>query len=290
MKQVVARLGSGVVDDGFISADDLAVNRGDGCFDATLVRVDGAGPEADFVEEHLERLGNSARLLDMAAVDVAAWQELTTQSLVAWDRRGGGEAVMKFLYTRGQETSPGEPLGLITVTELNAERIASREAATAVTLSAGREAHALGDAPWLLGGAKTLSYGVNLSYVREAARRGATDPIMVTTDGYVLEGPQSGILVLKGDLLYSTPVTETGILDSITIRHALAGWREKGWPTEHRLYTVEELGSADAAWFASSIRGITPMIQLNDAEMRRRGDLTEVLRSLVRPKTGFGIR
>lgn len=283
MEQLVARLGFGIEEDGFISADDLAFNRGDGCFDATLVRVDGDAPTADFVDEHLARLANSASLLDMPEVDVDAWHALTDQALAEWGRRGGGEAVMKFLYTRGQETVPGEALGVITVTELSAQRIAAREAATAVTLSAGREATALGDAPWLLGGAKTLSYGVNLSYVREAHRRGVTDPIMVATDGWVLEGPQSGILVLKGDLLYCTPVEETGILDSITIRHAVAGWREQGRPTEHRLYTVDELKEADAAWFASSIRGITPMQSVDGVELPLRPDITDVLRSMVRP-------
>lgn len=283
MKQLVARLGSGVVEDGFISADDLAVNRGDGCFDATLVRVDGGTPTADFVDEHLARLAHSAALLEMPEVDVEGWRDLTAASLKEWGNRGGPEAVLKFIYSRGQETVPSDPLGLITVTELSAKRIAAREAATAVTLSAGRTAHALNGAPWLLGGAKTLSYGVNLSYVREAHKRDATDPIMLATDGYILEGPQSGILVLADGLLFSTPVEETGILDSITIRQALEGWSRLGRATEHRLYTVDELLAADAAWFASSIRGITPMLKVDGHDMAQRPDVTEELRSFVRP-------
>lgn len=283
MEQLVARLGVGVVADGFISADDLGVNRGDGCFDATLVRVDLGAPTADFVGEHLARLAHSAELLGMAAPDVAAWQDLTRQALAAWGGRGGGEAVLKFLYTRGQETHPGDPLGFLTITQLSPERIASREKATAVTLSAGRAAHALGDAPWLLGGAKTLSYGVNLAYLREAKRRGVTDPIMLTTDGFILEGPQSGILVLKDGLLFSTPVETTGILDSITVRHAVAGWQRLGRRFEHRLYGVDELRTADAAWFASSIRGITPMLAVDGHDLPARPDVTAELRALVRP-------
>lgn len=283
MEQLVARLGVGFCDDAFISADDLGVNRGDGCFDATLVCVDGPVPTADFVEEHLARLAHSAKLLDMPEIDVNPWYRQTTKMLDEWGKGGGGEAVLKWLYTRGQETITGEPLGFMTLTELSPQRIASREGATAVTLSAGREAHSLHDARWLLGGAKTLSYGVNLSFVREAKRRGATDPIMVTTDGCVLEGPQSGILVLKGDLLYSTPVEETGILDSITVRHALDGWASLGRPAAHRLYSPQTLSRADAAWFASSIRGITPMLSLDGQAMPQRPEVTEQLRRLVRP-------
>ena len=283
MEQLVAQLGVGVRDDGFISADDLGLNRGDGCFDATLLRVEDGAASADFVDVHLDRLGNSARRLGMPELDVAGWQGLTADAVAAWGERGGAEAVCKFIYTRGQETATGDPLGIITITELSAARIAARESATAVTLSAGRTAAALNDAPWLLGGAKTLSYGTNLAYVREAHRRGATDPVLVATDGFVLEGPQSGILVLNGDLLYTTPVETTGILDSITVRHALAGWRDAGRPTEHRLYAVDELFDADAVWLASSERGVTPMVQLNGRQLPEAPSVTDELRALIRP-------
>ncbi|MEO7588942.1 MAG: aminotransferase class IV [Arachnia sp.] len=283
MEQLVARLGLGVCDDGFISADDLGVNRGDGCFDATLVRVDGGAVTADFVDEHLERLQHSSEILGMPPVDVHAWRELTADALAEWARREGPEAVCKFVRTRGQETDRGEPLGFITITELSAQRIAARESATAVTLSAGRPADGLSRAPWLLGGAKTLSYGTNLAFVREAHRQGATDPILVTTDGVVLEGPQSGVLVLKDGLLFSTPVVETGILDSITVRHALKGWKGLGRPTELRRYGAEELVSADAVWLASSIRGVTPVLQLDGHDLPQDPVVTDELRGLVRP-------
>ncbi|MDO5736637.1 MAG: aminotransferase class IV [Propionibacteriaceae bacterium] len=283
MEQLVARLGLGVCDDGFISADDLGVNRGDGCFDATLVRVEGGKASADFVDVHLERLANSARLLDMDPIPADGWRELTAEALDAWASRGGAEAVCKYIHTRGQETVPAGPLGFITITELSAKRIAARESATAVTLSAGRRADALNDAPWLLGGAKTLSYGTNMAYVREAHRRGATDPVLVTTDGFVLEGPQSGILVLKDGLLFTTPVEATGILDSITVRHAIEGWERLGRPVAHELYTPEELFTADAVWLASSVRGVTPMVQLEGRDLPQDREVTEELRALVRP-------
>lgn len=283
MEQLVAQLGVGVREDGFISADDLGLNRGDGCFDATLVRVDGGTASADFVDEHLSRLGNSARMLDMAPIDVDAWRALTAEAVAEWGRRGGAEAVCKFVLTRGQETNPGDVLGLITITELSAARIAARESATAVTLSLGRAAEALRDAPWLLGGAKTLSYGANMAFVREAHRRGVTDPIFLTTDGYALEGPQSGLLVLKDGRLSSTPVDTTNILDSITVRHALQGWDGLGRPVAHKLHTVDDLLAADGVWLASSVRGITPVVQLNDHGLPHSPAVTEELRALVRP-------
>lgn len=283
MQQLVARLGVGVCEDGFISADDLGVNRGDGCFDATLVRVNGTQVSADFVDEHLDRLANSARLPGMAPVDQGAWHELTTIALAAWAERAGNEAVCKFVCTRGQESVAGPALGFITITELSAARIAAREASTAVSLTAGRAAAALQNAPWLLGGAKSLSYGTNLAFVREAHRRGVTDAVMIATDGVVLEGPQSGIIAARDGVLFSTPVSSTGILDSITVRHVLQRWRNAGGHTEHRMYGIEELFEADAVWFASSIRGLTPILELDGKMLSLDPALTSEFRSFIRP-------
>lgn len=283
MQQLVALLGEGICQDGFISADDLGVNRGDGCFDATLVRVDGARVRADHVDDHLTRLANSARLLGMAPIELGAWRELTDIAVAGWAARGGNEAVCKFVCTRGRESIPGAPLGYITITELSAARVAAREASTAVTLSAGRAAAALQHAPWLLGGAKSLSYGTNLAFVREAHRRGVTDAIMVSTDGVVLEGPQSGIIVAKDGLLFTTPVERTSILDSITVRHVLNGWQAMGQRAEHRLYGIDALLDADAVWFASSVRGLTPILEVDGQKLSLDAAMTSELRALIRP-------
>ncbi len=283
MQQLVARLGEGIRDDGFISADDLGVNRGDGCFDATLVRIDGSTARADCVDAHLERLANSARLLGMAPVELEPWRDLTHAALAEWSRLEGKQAVCKFVCTRGRESVPGATLGFITITELSAARIAAREASTAVTLSTGRAASALQDAPWLLGGAKSLSYGTNLAFVREAHRRGVTDAVMISTDGLVLEGPQSGMIAARDGVLFSTPVSSTGILDSITVRLVLDGWRRTGRPTEHRLYRTEELLAADAVWFASSVRGLTPILELDGQKLSLDPALTSELRALIHP-------
>ena len=66
-----------------------------------------------------------------------------------------------------------------------------------MTLSRGHPADAFTDAPWLLGGVKTLSYVVNVAAVREARRRGADDVVFTSTDGFALDGPTSGLLVAR---------------------------------------------------------------------------------------------
>lgn len=279
MNQIVAQLGVGVREDGFVSVDDLGLNRGDGCFDATLVRIEQDGPKVDFIDLHLERLAASAALLEMPAPDLDEWRELIAEAVVAWGEQGGGEAILKLIYTRGQESNQSEPLAVLTITDYKGPR----EPTDAVLLSSGRSLHALNDAPWLLGGAKTLSYGTNQAYGREAARRGAKDPILITTDGYVLEGPKAGILVLRDGRLISTPPKEANILDSITVRTALKGWQNLGNEGGYELISVTDLLTADAAWLAASGRGIVPIKSVDGQEMSQDPLITKVLSDLVRP-------
>lgn len=66
-------------------------------------------------------------------------------------------------------------------------------------------------------GAKTLSYAINMSALRYAETQGAQDVIFVSSDGFVLEGPRSTVIVDTGDALV-TPFPEHGILHGTTQR------------------------------------------------------------------------
>ena len=64
-----------------------------------------------------------------------------------------------------------------------------------MTLARGLPAEGTTDMPWLLAGAKTLSYAVNMAALRHAERRGAGDVIFVGSDGLILEGPRSTVVI-----------------------------------------------------------------------------------------------
>ena len=70
-----------------------------------------------------------------------------------------------------------------------------RDGVSAVTLDRGLPANGVDAMPWLLAGAKTLSYAVNMAALRHAARQGAGDVIFVSSDGYILEGPRSTVVI-----------------------------------------------------------------------------------------------
>lgn len=277
---LVAVLGRGVVgsDEPVIAADDLGLTRGDGCFDSARVVTDASGAARVIdLDDHLDRLAASARALDIATPPHDAWRSLVAEAVAAWSTPG--EAVLKLMLTRGREWRPTAPTALLTITHRGASSPSPGDAAaptdtpaprtiTAVTLTRGHPSDAFTDAPWLLGGVKTLSYVVNAAATREAKRRGADDVIFTTTDGFALDGPTAGLLVARGRTLLSTPTGGTGILESLTVAAIMDAARADGFETRFELIPVEQLYTADALWLVSSGRGPVLITTLDGRPLR----------------------
>lgn len=279
MTQLVAVLGVGVVapDTAVVGADDLGINRGDGVFDAARVVVDAAGTRVEFLDEHLARFERSHALMGMAAPDLAAWRGLIADAVAAWD--APGEAVVKLIATRGQEHAPAEPgASFLTIT---ASGTAPCPPLRLVTLTTGRRADAFADAPWLLGGVKSLSYAVNVAVAREARRRGVDDVLFTSADGYCLEGPRSGLLALVDGVYATTPVEGTGILDSVTIAAVRAALAARGTTVVDRLLTPADLVGAEAAWLLSAGRGVCDIVALDGTPLRTDAEASALLRGLA---------
>jgi 4-amino-4-deoxychorismate lyase len=251
-------------DEPLLTADDLGLTRGDGCFEATRVVTDTAGGHRiDHLEDHLDRLQASAAALALPDIDRDAWRALIDDALSGWD--AVGEAMLKLILTRGRESDPsGEITGIVTVTPIAAQVLEQRRnGVSVVTLSRGTASDAAAPAPWLLGGVKTLSYAVNVAAVRVAQARGADDVIFTSSDGYVLEGPTAAVVWQAGGSLITTPVGPTGILASITQRALFAAAEQAGKPTAYALGTPAELSAADGVWLVSSGRGVAQVHTIN---------------------------
>ena len=172
-------------------ADDLAAVRGDGVFETLLVRDGGAC----LVEAHLGRLVHSAKLLELPAPDLTSWRRAIDQAAQLWTSQTNDEAAMRLVYSRGRE-SGSAPTAYVTVNPVT-DRIVTvrREGLAAVTLPRELPSAGVEDMPWLLAGSKTLSYAINMAALRHADRHGAGDVIFVSTDGYILEGPRSTVVI-----------------------------------------------------------------------------------------------
>lgn len=278
--QLVAVLGVGIVapDASIVGADDLGINRGDGVFDAARIVVDATGTRVDYLDEHLARFERSHQKMGMTPPDLDAWRTLVAEAMAGW--AVPGEAVLKLIATRGQEHAPAEPgASFVTITAAEADPCPPLRV---ITLTTGRASDAFTDAPWLLGGVKSLSYGMNMAVAREARRRGVDDVLFTSSDGYCLEGPRSGLLALIDGEYVTTPVGGTGILDSVTIAVVREGLAREGVTMVDRLITPVELQGADAAWLLSAGRGVCDMLALNGTPLRTDPEASARLRALAR--------
>jgi 4-amino-4-deoxychorismate lyase len=238
-----------------LSVLDLGATRGDGVFESISV---GTGrPQA--LEHHLRRFAESAAKLDLPAPDLDAWRAAILAAIT--ELEPAAEAWVKTVLTRGVE-GDGRPTGWVYAAHTADFSRVRTSGVKVVTLDRGYRHDVEQTSPWLLAGAKTLSYAVNRSVLREAQRRGADDVIFVSSDGFVLEGPTSSVIFRRGDRLL-TPGTGLGILDGTTQANVFRYAHSLGLETGFELVTVDELLQADAAWLVSSVRHAAPVTEVD---------------------------
>jgi 4-amino-4-deoxychorismate lyase len=278
---VLAVLGRGLVDPStpVVRADDAGLTRGDGCFEGCrlITEPDGTSRVAK-LDAHLARMARSAGALDIP-FDEGAWRALVDDAASAW--RAPGEAAFKLVLTRGSMPG-GEPTGFIWVTALSADFARQRrEGLRVITLPRGVDADVFAEAPWLLGGVKTLSYAINMAAAREGQRRGMDDIVFVDADGTVLEAPTATVTWCTGRTLHTTDPRRTGILAGTTQELLFAAAADQGWRTEYTLGTVDDLHAADAVWLVSSTRGPVDVVELDGKTRERVPELDAEVRRLA---------
>lgn len=235
-----------------LHADDLAAVRGDGIFETLLIR-DG---RPCLVESHLQRLTQSARLMDLPEPDLPSWRDAIGLATRQWVADTADEGAMRLIYSRGRESGT-EPTTYVMVNPVP-ERVTAvrREGLAAVTLDRGLPSAGADAMPWLLAGAKTLSYAVNMAALRHAARQGAGDVIFVSSDGYILEGPRSTVVIATeagGDLCLLTPPPWYPILRGTTQQALFEVARAKGYDCDYRALRPTDLHAAQGIWLVSSM-------------------------------------
>jgi 4-amino-4-deoxychorismate lyase len=202
-------------------------------------------------------------MLDLPAPGLDTWQDVIFATIAALDP--APEAWVKIVMTRGVEggsTPTGWAYGAHSPDFTHNRTVGVRVA----LLDRGFRHDVEHTSPWLLAGAKTLSYAINRAAVREAVRRGADDVVFVSSDGIVLEGPTSTVVYRRDNSLL-TPGTGLGILDGTTQANVFRYATSLGMSTAFELTTPEILRQADAAWLVSSVRLFAPIRSIDGVEL-----------------------
>lgn len=261
-------------DSAWLSVFDQGITRGDGIFETIAVRFG----ETSTLDAHLDRFAHSARALDLPEPDLDVWAAAV--GTVAAELRDFPEGSIKAVLTRGVEGTD-QSTGWISGAPAPDFGALRREGVRVVTLDRGYRHDAAVTAPWLLLGAKTLSYGVNAAAVREAKRRGAQDAIFVSSDGFVLDGATSSVMLRHGPRLI-TPGGTTSILVGTTQGRLLTLAPSHGLRPAVEPVTLDTLRGADAAWLVSSVRGAIPITGIDGAECSVDVALSAAMNELLR--------
>lgn len=273
----MAVMGRGVIgtDEPFITASDLGLTRGDGCFDAMRLLATPTDARIDHMDAHLDRFAHSCAAAGLD-LDRAAWEDLIDEAVSAWE--GVGEATIRVVTTRGPEIHPGRQTSFLTITSLADSVLVDREGMSIMTLTRGYDADLFTDVPWLLGGVKVLAYAVNMAASRHAHGAGAREALFVSSDGFALEGPTAALLWYSDDTLWTTRTGPTGVLRSITATALLEAASAEGLRTGYGLVRPADLTQA---WLASAVRGVCPITTIDGRPLDVDRDLTDRLAALV---------
>ncbi|MBX3678721.1 MAG: branched-chain amino acid transaminase [Rhodocyclaceae bacterium] len=263
-----------------IHAMTHTLHYGLGCFEGIRAYRTPTGPAIFRLDDHLERLFESAQIL---GIDMPFERAALRRACCEAVSRNGLEAgYIRPLVFLGAEKAGVDPLG----------------AATHVMIAAWPWGAYLGDDGINKGirvkvssfsrhhvniqmcRAKSVStYTNSILACREARSDGYDEALLLDTDGFVAEGPGENVFVIKRGIIYEPEITSA--LDGITRRtiHTLA--REAGYEIVSRRITRDELYVADELFFSGTAAEITPVVEVD----RRRigtgepGPLTRNLQS-----------
>ena len=214
----------------------------------------------------------------------------TAAGLTGAEREALLGAVVKLVATRGVEGS-GTPTAWVQVSTAPDAEQQRKDGISVLLLDRGYDSLAASRAPWLLLGAKTLSYAVNMAALRYAKANGADDVIFTSADGKVLEGPTSSVILAveeDGVKMLLTPELESGILPGTTQRALFDAAEAAGWARGYGPLEPAHLMEADAVWLVSSIRLLAPVTSIDGTPISSSPALTEELTALLRQALAEG--
>ncbi len=234
-----------------ISVFDWGLQRGDGLFEVAR----SYGGRVFALDAHLDRLAAGAEKLELdlpPRANIAEW--------IAAVAADGGDCFVRLVATRGG-TVPGldVPPRCIVMWEPLPERNDTFRILPVVA-----PWHS-GGIDWDLTGVKVISYAPNMSAGRHAKREGFDDALLISRDGWVLEGPTWTVAWFIDGVL-ETPAMDLGILASVTRGEMLMTAADIGLAVVEGRWTVDRLLAADEVVALSTLKEVAPVVAVGSTE------------------------
>ncbi len=254
-----------------LSVFDRGFQLGDGVFET--LRASGGRPTE--LAQHVDRLGRSARGLEIALPDdIGETLAVGIQALLAADGLGGpdGDASVRITVSRGVFAGRGvlppdespPPTVVIQAWPVTAAPAGHLTDGLHLATSTVRR-----DPLSPLAALKTTSRAEYVFARLEARRVGADDALFLTIEDRLSEATSANLFLVRrgpdGAAELATPSLDCAILAGTT-RSWLLGWAERVGlrPVEGHL-TRDDLAGADEAFLCSSVAGILPVTRFDGA-------------------------
>jgi branched-chain amino acid aminotransferase len=233
--------------DGRIDPSDRGLALGDGVFDTLVAfgRIPFAG------DRHLARLTGQAETIGIPcdpAMVRRGWEAVLARSEAE-------HVILRTTVTRGVAgrglwpAASSDPTVIVSATPW-ARNLLSQPARL-VTSSIRRNAASP------TSHLKALGYLDNVLAAREAAAAGATDALLLNTDGNVACTAIANVFAVAGDMLLTPPV-EDGVLAGIMRGLVLETAAQAGLAATERSLLYDEIRDAEAVFLANSVRFLCP--------------------------------
>jgi branched-chain amino acid aminotransferase len=243
-----------------VSVLDRGFLYGDAVFE-TVRTYDGV---PFMLAEHLERLAWSAERVGIELPLPPSELTAEVQRLLREVASSGGPAELtaRVMVTRGQG-----PLGLDPAGATDPRRVvliqpfqglpdsAYEHGVDAVTYATHRPSDSAR-------GAKVANYLESILAIRHARASGAHEALILTGDGFVIEGTTSNVFAIHGDELWSPPDYES-LLPGITRRLLLELAPSLGLGVVLRRLEPHDLVGADEVILTSTIREVVPVVRID---------------------------
>jgi branched-chain amino acid aminotransferase len=256
------------------------LHYGLGVFEGVRAYQTSEGPAIFKLQEHTDRLFNSAKILNMT---IPYTKEEVNQAQIASVRDNG----LNSAYLRPMAFFGAEGMGL-RADNLN----------THLIVAAWEWGAYMGEENLKRGiKVRTSSYTrhhVNITMTRakangnyinsmlalqEAISGGADEALLLDPEGYVSEGSGENFFMVKNGIIYTPELTNC--LDGITRATVMQLAQEFGYEVVAKRITRDEVYVADEAFFTGTAAEVTPIRELDDREIGAgsRGPVTERLQT-----------
>ena len=256
------------------------LHYGSGVFEGIRCYETDNGPAVFRLTDHLERLGQSARLLQMELPHSVDELRRACHELIG--ENGLSECYLRPIafYGYGElGVHPGtNPVDVVIMSWPWGAYLGEDALAKGIRAKVSS---------WKRVGPNTIPHaakatGIYLNSmlaVIEATRAGYEEAILLTDDGYVADGSGENVFVVKDEVI-STPDLSASILPGITRQAVMEIAQTLGYAVHERQLIRSDLYVADEVFMCGTAAEVTPVRSVDDHEVRAPGPVTKAIQDV----------